>query len=212
MMNWHGQRSALFVAGLLATIASVTTDSHAASGKTVEQAAVTDKTPETDEPNSLIELLMQGRKAAKPEETTGTITASPAETPKSAEQAGHGDLKALIRKHAAAQGVPPELAEAVVKVESNFNPRARGSAGEVGLMQIKPSTARAIGYTGTTKALYDPETNLAWGMRYLATAYDLAGGDTCGAILRYNGGHAARKMTRQARAYCGKVQTYVASL
>jgi soluble lytic murein transglycosylase-like protein len=207
----HGQRSALFVAGLLATIATVTSVAHGEENKTVQQAAVAAE-PEADEPNSLLELLMQGRETATPEERTETTTAAPAETPPSAERTAKSDLKALIHKHASAEGVPPELAEAVVKVESNFNPRARGRAGEVGLMQIKPATARAIGYRGTTKALYDPETNLAWGMRYLATAYQLAGGDTCGAILRYNGGHAARKMTRQARAYCGKVQTYVAAL
>ncbi|WP_165645170.1 lytic transglycosylase domain-containing protein, partial [Oharaeibacter diazotrophicus] len=138
---------------------------------------------------------------------TATKPAATAERP-----ANRTDLRALVRSHAEAAGVPADLAEAVVKVESNFNPRARGSHGEVGLMQIKPSTARAIGYRGTTAALYDPDTNLAWGMRYLARAYALADGDTCGAILRYNGGHAARKMTRQASAYCGRVKTYVAAL
>ena len=40
-------------------------------------------------------------------------------------------------------------------------------------MQIKPATARMIGYRGTTKALYDPETNIRWGMQYLAMAHQL---------------------------------------
>ncbi|ODN68979.1 hypothetical protein A6302_03703 [Methylobrevis pamukkalensis] len=43
--------------------------------------------------------------------------------------------------------------------------------------------------------LYEPETNLHWGMTYLAGAYRLAGGDTCGAVLRYNAGHYAKRMT-----------------
>ena len=47
----------------------------------------------------------------------------------------------LIQTYAKQYGVPVDLAHAVIKVESNFNPKARGSAGEVGLMQIKPATA-----------------------------------------------------------------------
>src|SRR3546814_7057881 len=57
----------------------------------------------------------------------------------------------IIAKYAKAYGVPVDLAHAVVKVESNFNPKARGRAGEVGLMQIKPATARMMGYKGSVK-------------------------------------------------------------
>lgn len=117
----------------------------------------------------------------------------------------------LIRKAAAKHGVPVNIAKAVVEVESNFNPRARGSAGEVGLMQIKPATARGIGYRGSTKALYDPETNLEWGMRYLAGAHKKAGGDLCGTILRYNAGHFAKRMNPVSRRYCSKVKQLMAS-
>jgi hypothetical protein len=42
-------------------------------------------------------------------------------------------------------------------------------------------------------------------------AYKLAGGDTCGTILRYQAGHRAQAMTGAARAYCAKVQTILAS-
>eukprot|EP00903_Cladosiphon_okamuranus_P001978 g1976.t1 len=117
----------------------------------------------------------------------------------------------LIRKAAAKHGVPVKIAKAVVEVESNFNPRARGSAGEVGLMQIKPATARGIGYRGSTKALYDPETNLEWGMKYLAGAHERAGGDLCGTILRYNAGHYAKRMNPISRRYCSKVKRILAS-
>ncbi len=117
----------------------------------------------------------------------------------------------LIRKAAAKHGVPVKIARAVVEVESNFNPRARGSAGEVGLMQIKPATARGIGYRGSTRALYDPETNLEWGMKYLAGAHERAGGDVCGTILRYNAGHYAKRMNPVSRRYCSKVKRIMAS-
>jgi soluble lytic murein transglycosylase-like protein len=90
-------------------------------------------------------------------------------------------------------------------VESNYNPNARGSAGEVGLMQIKPTSARMMGYTGTKKGLFDPETNIKFGMKYLATAHQLGGGETCNTILKYNAGHAAKRMNPVSKVYCGKV-------
>ncbi|QLF70856.1 transglycosylase SLT domain-containing protein [Peteryoungia desertarenae] len=111
----------------------------------------------------------------------------------------------LISKYAKAYGVPADLAHAVVRIESNFNAKARGAAGEIGLMQIKPATARSIGYKGSTKGLYDPETNIRYGMKYLATAHQLGGGDTCGTILRYNAGHGAKRMNPISKRYCGKV-------
>ncbi|WP_246541858.1 lytic transglycosylase domain-containing protein [Roseibium polysiphoniae] len=116
-------------------------------------------------------------------------------------------IQAAARKH----GVPIKIAKAVVQVESNFNPSARGGAGEVGLMQIKPATARGMGYRGSTRALYDPETNLEWGMKYLAGAHKRASGDVCGTILRYNAGHYAKRMNPISRRYCSKVKTILAS-
>ena len=112
----------------------------------------------------------------------------------------------LIHSYAAAYGVPAALAHAVVRVESNFNPKARGRAGEVGLMQIKPTTARMMGYKGSTKGLSDPETNIKYGMKYLALAHQLGGGTTCGTILKYNAGHGAKRMNPVSKRYCGKVQ------
>ena len=111
----------------------------------------------------------------------------------------------LISSYAKSQGVPESLAHAVISIESNYRANARGSAGEVGLMQIKPSTARMMGYRGSTKALYNPETNIKYGMKYLAMAHKLGGGSTCGTILKYNAGHAAKRMNPVSKRYCGKV-------
>ncbi len=124
----------------------------------------------------------------------------------SKKKAGKVPYDGLIKSYAKKYGVPADLAHAVVKVESNFNARARGSAGEIGLMQIKPATARMLGYSGSSKGLYDPETNIQYGMKYLAMAHDLGGGDTCGTILRYNAGHGARRMNPVSAAYCRKVK------
>ncbi|NTF42476.1 lytic transglycosylase [Rhizobium sp. AC27/96] len=112
---------------------------------------------------------------------------------------------ALIAKYAKQNGVAVELATAVIQIESNFNAKTRGSAGEIGLMQIKPATARLMGYSGRTKGLYDPETNIKFGMKYLAMAQNLGGGATCNTILKYNAGHGATRMNPISKRYCGKV-------
>lgn len=111
----------------------------------------------------------------------------------------------LINKYARQYDVPVALAHAVVRIESNFNPNARGSAGEIGLMQIKPATARMMGYSGSRKGLFDPETNIKYGMKYLAAAHELGGGKTCRTILKYNAGHGASRMNPVSKSYCGKV-------
>ncbi|WP_208440481.1 lytic transglycosylase domain-containing protein [Bartonella raoultii] len=120
--------------------------------------------------------------------------------------------ESLIRKFANKYDVPVNLAHAVVRVESNYKAHTKGAAGEIGLMQIKPSTARGLGFNGSVQDLYDPATNLEYGMRYLARAYKLSGGNTCGTILKYNAGHAAKKMNSISAKYCLKVKTYLASL
>jgi len=114
--------------------------------------------------------------------------------------------QAIIAQHAASNGVPVALANAVIRVESNYRADALGSAGEIGLMQIKLGTARMMGYRGNARGLYDPDTNIKYGMKYLGMAHQLGGGATCATILRYNAGHAARRMNPVSAAYCGKVK------
>lgn len=120
-------------------------------------------------------------------------------------------LARIVDREARSNGVPVALARAVVRIESNWKPHLTGRAGEVGLMQIKHQTARGEGYRGSRAALYQPETNIKYGMRYLAGAYRLAGGDTCGTVMRYQGGHGARRMSSAARTYCSKARTLMAS-
>lgn len=115
----------------------------------------------------------------------------------------------IIARHASANGIPLSLAHAVVKVESAYRPNVRGSAGEIGLMQLKLSTARMMGYRGSAKGLYDPETNIKYGMLYLGKARQLAGGTTCGTILKYNAGHGAKRMNPVSSRYCSKVKRLI---
>lgn len=115
----------------------------------------------------------------------------------------------IVSRYAKAYGIPVALAHAVIRVESNYQVNARGSAGEIGLMQIKPSTARLMGYTGSARGLYNPETNIKYGMKYLALAYKLGGGTICGTALRYNAGHAAKRMNGISAAYCAKIKRHL---
>lgn len=119
---------------------------------------------------------------------------------------GSAAFTAIVARYASSNGVPASLAQAVITVESSFVPDKLGRAGEIGLMQIKPATARMMGYSGSASGLYDPETNIKFGMKYLGKAHQLSGGETCGTILRYNAGHGARRMNPISAAYCSKVK------
>ena len=118
----------------------------------------------------------------------------------------------IIERHAREHGIPVRLAHAFMKVESNYNYKIRGRAGEVGLMQLMPSTARSIGYKGSLKALYNPETNIRWGMKYLAMAYKKAGGDTCQTVMRYQSGLWAKRYSKWNRIYCSRVKQYLSTI
>src|SRR5215218_9026575 len=87
------------------------------------------------------------------------------------------ELEPIIVKHAKANNVPAALVHRIIIRESKYNPRAVGRGGALGLMQIKHGTARALGYAGPASGLLDAETNLTYGVRYLAGAYRVAEGD-----------------------------------
>lgn len=88
--------------------------------------------------------------------------------------------------------VPDALVRAIIHVESGGNPKARGAHGEIGLMQIKLETARSVGYSGSRRGLFDPETNVRYGTAYLAIAWQRAKGDLCRAASLFNMGVFAR--------------------
>ncbi len=154
----------------------------------------------------------QAGKEAAPS-AAGKFATSKAEKPRRqalAAPAGSEGLRALVARHAAANGVPFSLADAVVRIESRYNPRA-ANAGNYGLMQIRHQTARGIGYSGGAAGLLDAETNARYGMKYLAQAYRLANGDTCRTVMMYQSGHMTKRMSGANRTYCSKVRTITAS-
>ena len=107
----------------------------------------------------------------------------------------------LVAKHAQANGVPVALVHRVIVRESRYNAHLVGRGGTIGLMQIKLATARGLGYTGTAEGLRDPDTNLAYAVKYLAGAYRAAGGDHDRAVRYYAGGYyyAAKRQRAESR-------------
>jgi soluble lytic murein transglycosylase-like protein len=91
--------------------------------------------------------------------------------------AGKSDYDAMVAMHASANHVPEALVHRVIQRESRYQPQLMGRGGTIGLMQIKLATARGLGYSGDAEGLRDPNTNLTYGVKYLAGAYRVANGD-----------------------------------
>jgi soluble lytic murein transglycosylase len=108
-----------------------------------------------------------------------------------------------LRREAAARGVEPALAAALVKQESNFTADAVSPAGARGLMQLMPEVGRALWRahdgrgTWSVARLSDPELNLALGMRHLRAALS-AWPNAAEALAAYNAGGSRVRRWRTA--------------
>jgi hypothetical protein len=83
--------------------------------------------------------------------------------PRDSSPARYGRFDQHIRDQQAFYGIPQALVRAVIKVESDYDPRVVSSAGCIGLMQLMPETARWMGVTD----IWDPRQNIMGGSRYL---------------------------------------------
>lgn len=98
------------------------------------------------------------------------------------------DLAADINDIALAEGIAPELAFRLVRMESGFNRRAVSPMGAVGYTQLMPATAFELDPSLEYRDLFDRETNLRLGFRYLRWLIDRYDGDLRIALLAYNRG------------------------
>ena len=114
----------------------------------------------------------------------------------SAQYGINANLAASIVDVARAEGIDPELAFRLVKLESDFNVHAKSPVGAIGLTQVMPSTARFYDKRMSVARLYQPNTNLRVGLRYLRELVKEYNGDMNLALLVYNRGPAAVAKSR----------------
>jgi soluble lytic murein transglycosylase-like protein len=133
---------------------------------------------------------------------------------------GNGSDNGAIEEAAASAsqkyGIDKDLILAVVRQESSFNPNAVSPAGAMGLMQLMPGTASALGVANP----YDIEQNIDGGTRYLRQLLNQYGNSKVVALAAYNAGSGtvqARgvhneadidKMPSETRNYVQKVMNY----
>ena len=103
-----------------------------------------------------------------------------------AEVAPSADPKDLIREAAEQAGLPPEFVASVARVESGFQPKAVSPKGAIGVMQLMPSTAKALGADPT-----DVRQNIYAGTRLLRDLLLKYDGDVVKALAAYNAGSGA---------------------
>jgi soluble lytic murein transglycosylase-like protein len=98
------------------------------------------------------------------------------------------DLAAAIEDIALAEKIEPRIAFELVRVESRFNPNAVSPAGALGLTQLMPETAAGLSPGIRRSEIFDRETNLRLGFRFLSSLIDQYDGDVRLALLAYNRG------------------------
>jgi len=111
-------------------------------------------------------------------------------------EATRNQVKHLIQSQAAHYGVPTWFAMKIAKVESGYNPLVTGGVGEIGVFQLKCATARGIGYSGSCSGLYNPATNVKYGLKYLSLAVRSSHGNLRLAASKHNGGLGRKSLVR----------------
>lgn len=144
--------------------------------------------PEAAAKPATAENIARQRGAEGAKDATAAGASQPVETQV---PAGKGlsseQLDAIVEEAAAKHGVDSNLVRALIKVESNFNPRAVSRKGAMGLMQLMPSTARSLQVTNP----FDARQNVDGGVRHLKKLLQDFDGDVTKSVAAYNAGAGA---------------------
>jgi soluble lytic murein transglycosylase-like protein len=107
------------------------------------------------------------------------------------------DIDGLLEKAASRHQVDPDLVRAIVKVESDYDPKAVSRKGAMGLMQLVPDTARRLGVSNP----FDPQQNLEGGVTHLRYLLDRFRGNVGLSLAAYNAGENAVERYRGIPAF-----------
>lgn len=153
-----------------------------------------------DDPRARLYLKSSGNRAA----------GGPIVPPQDRDPARYTRYDETIRQAAAFYQIPEALVRAVIKVESDYDPRAVSSAGARGLMQLMPDTATRL----TVRDIHDPRENIFGGVRYLRILANLFNGNLELTVAAYNAGenavmsHGGIPPYAQTRDYVVKVTKF----
>jgi soluble lytic murein transglycosylase-like protein len=125
----------------------------------------------------------------------------PAEAPS---YSADGNFTEVVRSHASRYGIDEDLIHSIIRVESNYNPRAVSVKDCKGLMQLHPDTARRFGVTD----VFDPSQNIEGGVKYLHFLIELFDRDLDLVLAAYNAGENAVKRFNGIPPY-RETQNYV---
>lgn len=125
------------------------------------------------------------------------------------------NVESLLKEESKNSCIPYKYLLALTKTESSLNPTAKGkdetgNGYSYGLMQIKLSTAKDMGFKGTLNDLFIPKINIKYSVRYLNWLCEYYNGDIFKAMDAYNRGIGNvnrwpwRKEWKQHR-YVGKI-------
>ena len=104
--------------------------------------------------------------------------------PKPEEKIPSGKYDKFISEASKRHGVSVPLLKAVVKVESDFNPKAVSKKGAKGLMQIMPQNYELL----QIKDPFNPRQSIMGGAQYLSQLLDRFDGNVKLALAAYNAG------------------------
>lgn len=143
---------------------------------------------------------------------TESAPAADSARPLSRSSADTAWLDPIISRASRKYGVDAGLIKAVIKAESDFNPRAVSHAGARGLMQLMPATASSLGVSDS----FDPEQNVMGGTRFLKDLLRRYDGNVDAALAAYNWGPGnvdkrPDHLPRETRNYLVRVKQLYAS-